>query len=89
MQPGQALRRFVVKPPSLQAKGGVGGRDQRRVAACRSRTTLAGLNKIEKAKIDGDGKVAEADMGRSGILRRWATTILRWFILVVALLLET
>jgi hypothetical protein len=53
--------------------------------------TLADL-KVEKATIDGEGKVAEAELGP---VRYLATLIgagdrdvLRWFILVVALLLD-
>src|SRR6266853_1673017 len=48
--------------------------------------------KIEKAKVDGDRKVAEADLGP---VRYLATLIgagdqdvLRWFILILALLLD-
>ena len=71
--------------------------DQRRnraeLAAQRDQAnkTLAGL-KIDKAKIDGDKNVTDADLGP---LRYLATLIgtgdqdvLRWFILVVALLLD-
>jgi hypothetical protein len=53
--------------------------------------TLADL-KIEKAKIEGDRKVAEADLGPvrylATLLGAGDQDVLRWFILVVALLLD-
>jgi hypothetical protein len=48
--------------------------------------------KIEKAKVDGDKKVAEADLGPvrylATLLGAGDQDILRWFILVVAVLLD-
>jgi hypothetical protein len=71
--------------------------DQRRnraeLAAQRDRANkaLADL-KIEKAKIEGDRKVAEADLGPvrylATLLGAGDQDVLRWFILVVALLLD-
>ena len=53
--------------------------------------TLADL-KIEKAKIDGDKQVADADLGPIRYLATLIGTgdqhVLRWFILIVALLLD-
>jgi hypothetical protein len=52
---------------------------------------LAGLQ-VEKAKVDGDKKVAEADLGPvrylATLLGAGDQDVLRWFILVVALLLD-
>jgi hypothetical protein len=48
--------------------------------------------KVEKAKVDGDRKVAEADLGPvrylAMLLGAGDQDVLRWFILVVALLLD-
>ena len=48
--------------------------------------------KIEKAKVDGDRRVAEADLGPvrylATLLGAGDQDVLRWFILVVALLLD-
>jgi phage antirepressor YoqD-like protein len=48
--------------------------------------------KIEKAKVDGDRKVAEADLGPvrylATLLGAGDQDVLRWFILVIALLLD-
>ena len=48
--------------------------------------------KIEKAKVDGDRKVAEADLGPvrylATLLGAGDQDVLRWFILVVAVLLD-
>src|SRR5882757_1270448 len=48
--------------------------------------------KIEKAKVDGEKKVAEADLGPvryvATLLRAGDQDVLRWFILVIALLLD-
>jgi hypothetical protein len=52
---------------------------------------LAGLQ-VEKAKVDGDKRVAEADLGPvrylATLLGAGDQDVLRWFILVVALLLD-
>jgi hypothetical protein len=71
--------------------------DQRRnraeLAAQRDQAnrTLADL-KIEKAKVDGDKKVAEADLGPirylATLLGAGDQDVLRWFILIIALLLD-
>jgi hypothetical protein len=48
--------------------------------------------KVEKAKVDGDRKVAEADLGPvrylATLLGAGDQDVLRWFILVIALLLD-
>jgi hypothetical protein len=71
--------------------------DQRRnraelaVARDQANKALAEL-KIEKAKVDGDRKVAEADLGPvrylATLLGAGDQDVLRWFILVIALLLD-
>jgi len=48
--------------------------------------------KVEKAKFDGDKKVVEADLGPvrylASLLGADDETVLRWFVLLVALLLD-
>ena len=55
-------------------------------------TLSAGLFVAEKAKVDGDRKVAEADLGPvrylATLLGAGDQDVLRWFILVVACLLD-
>jgi hypothetical protein len=59
--------------------------------AIQSAKALAGL-KVEKAGIDGQRKVAEADLGPvcylAALLGASDQDVLRWFILVVTLLLD-
>ena len=61
--------------------------DERR----REAQTLAGLQ-VENAKVDGDRKVAEADLGPvrylAKLLGAGDQDVLRWFILVIAILLD-
>jgi len=57
----------------------------------RANKALAEL-KIEKAKVDGDRRVAEADLGPvrylAALLGAGDQDVLRWFILIIALLLD-